>query len=200
MDEKEKYQRYWEIPSERKVSPGMRAIEEFVGEAQERGFVRILDLGCGMGRTSAHLLASGFDVLATDIANNCLNVDLQSSLFGRFVPAPAWDLPFEDNAFDCIFSCDVLEHIPPELVQETLVELARVAPVAYLEIASFDRHVKHGSGDYLHVHLAVKDLSWWRAELEEAGWVIEKAYDRNAGTNKTPGYAIWSVRNAKHNR
>jgi ubiquinone/menaquinone biosynthesis C-methylase UbiE len=200
MDEKEKYERYWEIPSERKVSPGMRTIEEFSAEARERGFAKILDLGCGQGKTTVHLLDDGFDVIATDIAHNCLNDDLQSTLYGCFVPAPAWDLPFDDDCFDCVFSCDVLEHIPLELVHDTLVELARVAPVAYLEIASFDRHVTHTSGEHLHVHLAVQSIDWWRAELEKAGWVIEKAYDRKASAvKKTPGYAIWSTRNAKHN-
>ncbi len=201
MDEKEKYERYWEIAGERKVSPGMRSIEEFDSECRERGLKKILDLGCGQGRTTAYLLERGYDVTATDIAHNAINDDLQSILYGRFVPAPAWDLPFVDNAFDCIFCCDVLEHIPPELVGKTLSEMARVAPVAYLEIASFDRHVKdpREEGSYLHVHLAVEALSWWYAELQRVGWTIKKAYDRKEGTKKTPGYAIWSVRNAKHN-
>ena len=43
------------------------------------------------------------------------------------VKAEAWDLPFEDGAFECVVSVDMLEHIPTDRRQDVVLELLRVS-------------------------------------------------------------------------
>lgn len=190
--ERDKYQDYWKLEAERKRSPGMRAIDGFIQIAERAGWRSVLDIGCGTGRTAATLLDAGFDVMATDIAANCLNGDLKDKLADRFVTAPAWNLPFDDDQFDVIFCCDVLEHIPTELVEVTLSEMGRVAPWLYAEIASFNRTVGYKKQP-LKVHLTVEPIEYWLEQMERVGYEILRAGDRKEGKpHKTPGYEIWA--------
>src|SRR3989338_6375558 len=43
------------------------------------------------------------------------------------ITAKAWDLPFDDNEFDCVVSIDMLEHIPRQYRQKVISEFIRVA-------------------------------------------------------------------------
>jgi ubiquinone/menaquinone biosynthesis C-methylase UbiE len=145
-----------------------------------------------MGKTAVTLLDAGFDVVASDIAANCLNDDIKAKLDNRFVTAPAWNLPFDDDEFDAIFCCDVLEHILRELVDVRFVEMGRVSPWVYAEIASFDRKVSYNEKP-LHVHLTVEPMDYWTTRMERAGYEILIAEDRKKHkVHKTNGYAIWA--------
>lgn len=181
--EREKYDKYWLLPQERRISPGMRGIDVFMADARERGCQSILDVGCGSGRTVAHLLGQGFAVEACDIAADCINEDLRPTVMPYFKAAPAWDLPYEDDSFDVIFTCDVLEHVPESLMSETLREFARVARYTYAEIAGFGRTVGG-----LHVHLTVKPKEWWNQLLMQTH-VIESFAERRKP--KTKGFEYW---------
>jgi SAM-dependent methyltransferase len=43
------------------------------------------------------------------------------------INAKAWNLPFENNEFDCVISIDMLEHIPRQYRQKVISEFIRVA-------------------------------------------------------------------------
>jgi SAM-dependent methyltransferase len=86
---------------------------------------RILDFGCGSGAAVAHLRAQGFDArgleLNTDVIKNALHPSVLPyiSLYGGLFPSP-----FTSKSFDCVYSSEVLEHIPnPE---GALAEMARL--------------------------------------------------------------------------
>lgn len=88
-----------------------------------RGAV-VLDAGCGVGGTSAALMARGADVIAVDrdparlsaVKNALPDVDIEQ--------ADLEELPFPDNSFDVIVLQDVIEHVAAP--SEVLNELARV--------------------------------------------------------------------------
>jgi ubiquinone/menaquinone biosynthesis C-methylase UbiE len=184
--ERQKYERYWLEPGERVNSPAMRAMDEFIEKAREAEIVSILDLGCGMGRSTVALLDAGFDACACDIAHNCLNDDIRDLLGERFTPGPMWDIPFDDDYFDCVFCVDVLEHIPEDLLGDALHEVARVAPLAYVEWATFDRVVAG-----LHVHMTVHPNAWWAQALSVTHDVIRTG---PRSSPKTAGGFAWLER------
>jgi SAM-dependent methyltransferase len=81
----------------------------------------VLDLGCGDGRIlrrlPAHLMAVGVDFAVTSV----------SHLRTHAILASGDHLPFVNASFDLVLCCEVLEHLPDDMLQNTLRELQRVA-------------------------------------------------------------------------
>lgn len=109
---------------------------------------KILDLGCGAGRTTINLFKNGFtNIIGLDIAdklidfakdysnNHNLNID--------FVVGDATKLKYEDNSFDVvIFSFNGMQCIPgSENRRNVLKEVYRVLkPGGYYIFTAHDRH------------------------------------------------------------
>ncbi len=131
---------------------------------------KILDMGCGRGVAVKRLLLEYRDVKGVDITlMGCgleflprgIVVPVQVDAT-RFIEAPLWALPFADNEFDYTFSADVMEHIPPELVEDAITEIYRVTSKRTLHvIATAPSTCKKG------LHLTVKPMDWWRREFEQ---------------------------------
>lgn len=88
---------------------------------------RVLDLGCGNGKTSAALMESGAAVTGADFSEAA--VESCRRLFGgrgTFAVADARDLPFADGSFDSLVAVHVLEHVPEADVRKAVSEIGRV--------------------------------------------------------------------------
>lgn len=88
---------------------------------------KVLDLGCGNGKTSEALLEKGAVVTGADFSQAA--VDSCIRLLGEratFVQADARDLPFPDGEFDSIVCVHVLEHVPAEDISKAVGEVCRV--------------------------------------------------------------------------
>ncbi len=74
---------------------------------------RVLDLGCGRGESSAHILRLGATPVALDYAAAAVSLT-HRHLGGRslVVRADAAHLPFRSNSFDRVLMGDVIEHLP----------------------------------------------------------------------------------------
>ncbi len=113
-----------------------------------------LEIGCGVGATMDCLMDVGIESVGLDIT-------LKGIIHRRHnlpvFEAPVWDMPFEDKSFDFTFSTDVLEHIPPELVDRSIEEIIRVTKIKTIhQIACFDMHDDH---------LTVREISWWKEKF-----------------------------------
>ncbi|AGI47975.1 Methylase involved in ubiquinone/menaquinone biosynthesis [Thermoplasmatales archaeon BRNA1] len=88
---------------------------------------RVLDAGCGNGKTSASLIQDGCRVTGFDFSPRA--VAACRELFGdrgEFVTADVRDLPFGDSSFDCVVAVHILEHVPAEDIPKAVSELLRV--------------------------------------------------------------------------
>lgn len=77
----------------------------------------VLEVGIGNRTVTDYLKKMGFEVKTCDINKN-LNPDIIADIK---------DLPLEENSFDTILACQVLEHIPFSDLEKALSELKRVA-------------------------------------------------------------------------
>jgi SAM-dependent methyltransferase len=94
---------------------------------------RVLEAGCGVGAQTLELArrSPGAQITAVDISANSLAAAArrlqQAGLEGiRFQQADLLDLPFPEGAFDHVFLCFVLEHLPdPDLALRRLARVVR---------------------------------------------------------------------------
>jgi len=119
--ERSYYEGYWRVP----VAPPE---EDPLTEERARRFAAlcgsqaaVLDFGCGSGRGTRLLDASGRQVVGLDISREALGRARQVDRKGVYVQA-ACDapLPFDSNTFDAVYSAEVIEHLldPRAMVSE----------------------------------------------------------------------------------
>ena len=84
---------------------------------------RAVDLGCGGGLLSAHVVKRGAQLVGFDLSHASLKT-AASKLGAHFARADVQRLPVADASIDIALAADVLEHVPD--VDTTLAEIARV--------------------------------------------------------------------------
>jgi SAM-dependent methyltransferase len=93
---------------------------------------RVLDWGCGMGQMTYLMKRRGFEVVSFDVREpgDALPTTPLSEFVDRIVTTEPTKLPFEDNTFDAVLSCGVLEHVDefsaPGNERKSLLEIARI--------------------------------------------------------------------------
>jgi len=139
---------------------------------------RILDCGCGPGTITADIAkhCAGSSVVGID--KDEFQVDKASEAFGdipnlRFEPCSIYDLPFDDESFDCVFSHALFEHIGRP--DDALSEIHRVLqPGGIAALASPD------FGAFI--------MSPQTAEIEQAFNSYRKIQDLNGGNTLAGRY------------
>jgi SAM-dependent methyltransferase len=123
--------------------------------------VRVLDLGCGIGRHVIYchdmgLEAYGVDLsqVAVDVARNwCEKIGFLDAE-SRIQQADIRHLPWDDKFFNYAVSHGVLDSMPFEIARASCVELARVMPIGglfYCDLISGDdsEHSREFSGEQI---------------------------------------------------
>lgn len=147
-----------------------RNIPEIVHKIiKENNIKSFLDFGAGKGHTSA------------TISQTYPEIDLHTFDPATF-PNP---LPKE---VELTYSSDVLEHVEPDLIDETLNDLcARSTRYQYHLIACHP--AKKALSDGRNAHLIIENPKWWKKKIESLnGWNIihEEITERHAKVKKGP--------------
>lgn len=109
---------------------------------------KILDLGCGAGRTTINLYKNGFtNIIGLDIADKLIefanHYSKKNNLDIKFVVGDATNLEYSDNSFDIVlFSFNGMQCIPGEQNRKNVLkEVYRVLkPGGYYIFTAHDRH------------------------------------------------------------
>ena len=98
---------------------------------------RVIDLGCGSGRSILWNAASGATFIGIDVSPFFAH---EARATADLALADLRQLPFADGAFTKAYALDVLEHLSPEALDAMLAEAARVlAPGGALFVYSHVR-------------------------------------------------------------
>lgn len=170
--EKEKYVKIWSFPEYRRYSPGECAAPRAFDKLSMSG--TLYDMGCGTGRAGKWFSEKGLDVTLVDFAPNAPEVDLP------FIEACLWEIDLPKK--DYVYCVDVLEHIPPERVDEVISNLKSCGKTLYLQIHCHE----DGFGKLINekLHLTIKPQEWWVDKFpgctsRDLGNTVEIIYETN---------------------
>lgn len=86
------------------------ALNSFISRLPVHG--KVLDIGSGGGRDSAHMLAEGLNVTGIDFSEHMLKAAKQNAPGGEFLLMDFEELKFETEAFDGVWANASLHHVP----------------------------------------------------------------------------------------
>lgn len=159
--EREKYSAVWNNPQYAVVSPGLRHLPGALEWMQPDAGAEFTDWGSGSGKASDSLYEQGYKVRMVDIAANSYKGanDIPLTI------ASLWELPDDFGATDYGICCDVMEHLPPDRIDQVLSEIAkRTNKAVYFQIALFHDSTFTENGP---LHLSVFPVNWWKIKLLE---------------------------------
>ena len=167
-----KYAAVWQHDAYRQVAPGESHVEQFLRLARPQRHHVVCDFGAGTGRAALKIAAlADVSVVGVDLAGNCLDREVRDQLGERF-RFRQHDLTTPLNeTFDFGFCTDVLEHIPPEDVDNVLVNIFTSGKKVYLAISTLPDVMGAFIGEPLH--LTVESPWWWHDKLTSLGIRID---------------------------
>ncbi len=123
-------------------SPWYELVLEYLAPMQGK---RVLEIACGRGGFSTVLRSRGagvcgadFSAAALSIASQKVGRDAAGFLRIGLSQADAHDLPFADSAFDCVISCETIEHLtdPPTALRE-MARVCKPGGMLYLTTPNY---------------------------------------------------------------
>lgn len=113
----------WLVPD-----PGVRDFAEEL--TRNKGPLKALDLGCGIGRHALTFARLGFETIGVDLAEAGLDELKRAATAEGFnittQKAPMTQLPFPDHYFDYVLSFNVIYHGEESIVRTAIAEIRRV--------------------------------------------------------------------------
>jgi ubiquinone/menaquinone biosynthesis C-methylase UbiE len=169
-------------------SPWYQLVREHIGVVTG---LNVLEVACGRGGFSNELARAGarvtgcdFSFVAVRVAHAKLRA-MNERASANFIQGDAQDLPFAENSFDLVISCETIEHLPN--ASRALREMLRVSRpggklflttpnyanfMGLYEVYSWFRHPKRKNDQPF-------DRRQWfpqiRKFVREAGWSIVRA-------------------------
>lgn len=191
LKEKQKYTLVWSsIPEYREVSAADFLAPVFLSyfSTEIHPGQRIIDFGCGTGRSVIPFLARGLQVDLVDFANPCLDIEIFLLTVSKkvlFWEECLWNLPSDLLSADWIVCFDVLEHLPEKKIRATLQGMAQKMKKGGLFSISLRKDC-FGSKIGSDLHLTLRSKEWWHKQVSSHFSILEEL----VGGNECLVYAI----------
>ncbi|OPX33059.1 MAG: hypothetical protein B1H40_01010 [Candidatus Latescibacteria bacterium 4484_181] len=127
--EKERYRK----PDQRLVDKAEKRIVRKILDRIGYQWHSLLDIPCGYGRFTPLFLERGLHLACSDLSGAMVTRCREKVVIeagcteGKFIVSDIQHLPFEDNAFDCVFTFRLFQHIPTRQKRQSILsEISRV--------------------------------------------------------------------------
>ena len=183
----------------------IEVIRELCGDVEDPA---ILDFGCEQGRHAVFLKRNGFRVFGTDI--NKISHEQAQSYFKangfnpddiKLIDAKTdgcrveseYQIPFDDDTFDFIYSMSVFEHIEnPDIVLKELHRITKSGGVIYLYFPGkwnlFEAHLKMPLVHFLppsrfrEIYISIYNflgVGWYKGGKRQSEWLEKNVFYRS---------------------
>lgn len=160
-----------------------RGPPEFVALGTEG---RVVELGCGDGKTLAGLLGRGQTVVGLDYSTKGIDTCARRVAGNReldLVVGDALSIPFANDTFGAVVACHILEHLMSEEREKTVAEIWRVtARGGAILVRSFSTSdMRCGKGNEVEAGTFVRGdrIPYHYFDLEELGDLF-RAFERES--------------------
>lgn len=138
-----------------------------------KGNIKWLDIGCGLGHLVRDAIEEGIDAFGIDMSKYAVE---NAVVKDRVLRGSMEEIPFGVEFFDVISAIDVVEHIDPKNVEKALFETFRVLKPHGLLILTTPNPYHHGDWVYDLTHVCVRPPNFWKEVLERVGFEVRMAY------------------------
>jgi len=145
------------------INRGIRCAHHLCSFHKKRGEMKVLCFGSGNGYEVVRFLKKGNSAYSVDFYQPNVGI-----LKGRQIKANGNSLPFKDKSFDLFFSCETMEHVEEEWVDDILKEARRISDEVFFTIADADDKP-------YSTHICIHELPWWLEKFESLGFKIINA-------------------------
>jgi ubiquinone/menaquinone biosynthesis C-methylase UbiE len=144
----------------------------FYGEIQNLKYKSICDVGCGNGLFVNNLSKKEFveNIYGVDLVTVNMGLTIENSKV-NYIDAPASDIPIDDKSVELLTAFDVLEHIHPSEVDNSLDEFFRITTKSFMfSIAHGLSGEEHGGEN---LHMTVKPFEWWSDKISKYAKLVK---------------------------
>jgi SAM-dependent methyltransferase len=181
-----KYEKMWAIEDYRVVAPGENTAMVFLEQAKPLPDSTCIDFGCGTGRGALMLSLLGkLRMTMVDFAENALDDDIRDIC--RTQPERIEFIQHDLNQALPIskpavygYCTDVMEHLPPEEVDQVLNVILGSAHNVFFRIDTRPDVMGERIGETLH--LTVQPYSWWLDKFKERKCYVRWSHDYDGKT------------------
>jgi MPBQ/MSBQ methyltransferase len=117
---------------------------------------RVLEAGCGDGKSLLAMAGRGWDIIATDFSREAIRISSGHQILRNvgFIQADMMALPFQKESFDAVFLYHLLGHIPVKgrsLVASETERILVPGGAVFLRVFSV-RDFRNGRGDLVETN------------------------------------------------
>lgn len=123
---------------------------------KKHSYTDVVDLGCGRGYYIKPLLNSSVRVMGVEPSHYLITYDLKG------LPVTESGILFYNGKHEAMYCMDVLEHIEPSQLDETLQKLTQIAKHGLFGIANHSDIWQEQE-----LHLIQEDSDWWKTKLKQ---------------------------------
>jgi SAM-dependent methyltransferase len=175
-------------------------VDHFARRVVEAGDGPVLDVGCGPGWLTRRLGSRGLDAVGVDVSTEMLRLARRHNPDTAFAAASLTRLPIADGVSPGVFCWYVLHHVPDDVVEVALRELARVmAPGGHLMLGGHvgdSSHMKtEGYGGHpMRVLVARRPPEFYADLIRGAGLLVDATI--SLGPEHPASGAVWLAHKA----
>ena len=161
--ERAKYREVWSDSRYRRACHSLDLWEHHRGFFPDYPISSAIDIGCGLGLLVNAWRRQGIQGWGLDLVEEALDPDILSRYRAYLIFASLWEWhPVQQ--WDLGVCSDVMEHIPEEMVSESLRRIYQACRITVFKIA-------HKDSCFLghQLHLTQRPYAWWLAQMLAVG-------------------------------
>ncbi|SVD00905.1 uncharacterized protein METZ01_LOCUS353759, partial [marine metagenome] len=163
----------------------------FYSSINELKIKSVCDVGCGNGLFVNNIAKMNFEkIYGVDLVTVSMGSTIDNPKV-TYIDAPASNIPIEYKSVELLTAFDVLEHIHPSNVENSLREFSRISSKYFMFSISHRLSGEEHNGENLH--LTVYPFDWWCERIGKYADLVKK----DISTDGTRSHSIWRLKNYK---